>query len=103
MVDDDLFDVLDIPHREDSYSRLIVEVLRRHEDVRTSVFSNLTGHKVIRWPSNTKEAVRFREAIPKHKPDLRLEAETEDGKDSKKAKRGIPDLRLEAETENGKH
>ncbi len=85
----DLFDVLDISHREDSYSRLLVEILRQHEDIRTRIFSKLTGHTPISWDKDPRRAVRFREGL----------AQGSAGKH----KQNIPDLCLVAETKAGMH
>jgi hypothetical protein len=43
----DIFDVLDISFREDSYTRLLVEVLRRSRHIVAGVFKKLTGRTLL--------------------------------------------------------
>lgn len=73
----DLFDILDISLREDSYTSLIVHVLRRHDAVARGVFYRLTGKEVI----DDNLQICFRKSIPGgNHPDIRIEAETDSGK-----------------------
>ena len=71
----DIFDILDISHREDSYSSLLVEILCRYEEIRESVFFELTGENVLEWDP---DPVRFRKDIS----------------DSDKNTKNIPDICL---------
>ena len=72
----DLFDVLDISLREDSYTSLIVHVLRRHDAVARGVFQRLTGKEV----TGDNPRVLFRKSIPGgDHPDIRIEAKTDSG------------------------
>ena len=75
----DLFDVLDISLREDSFTSLIVQALRRHETVARGVFQRLTGKRI----TGGTPQVHFRKPIQgrdsKNHPDIRMVAETDSG------------------------
>jgi len=74
----DLFDILDVSLREDTYSRLIVEVLRQSREIAAGVFKALTGKT-----ATGEIVVLFREGLGeapyRNHPDILIKCPTSDG------------------------
>jgi len=75
----DIFDVLAVSLKEDSYSSLLVHSLRRHRAVLETVFRRLTGQAL----TDDAPQIVFRAALPntetKEQPDIRIDAHTSAG------------------------
>jgi hypothetical protein len=76
----DLFDVLDVSFREDTYSSLVVEILRRSPDIARGVFTRYTG-KTPR--DGAAPDILFRKGIgaqpARNHPDIVIKCDTSDG------------------------
>jgi len=74
----DIFDILDVSLREDTYSRLIVEILKQSPGIKAAVFEELTGHV----PTGDAHPT-FRRGIGekggKHHPDIVVKCPTAEG------------------------
>jgi len=73
----DLFDVLDVSLREDTYSSMIVHIFKWFPEILAGVFEELTGKKIV-----GKRSVKFRAQIGgdnKNRPDILVTAEIESG------------------------
>jgi len=66
----DIFDVLDVSLREDTYTRLSVAALERSPEIRQAVFEKLTGQKTLDIPDKPLFRHGLGEDASKNLPDI---------------------------------